>query len=221
MPNYFENIVGQESVCNVLQKQIDSECISHANLFIGPSSCGKFDCAIALAKALEGENFAEKISNNAFPDVKIYEPKGINAYLVAQIKEIVSDSNLSPIQGKYKIYIIKNAEKLNVSSANAFLKTLEEPSSNVCFILLANNSNNVLPTIVSRCQIFNFKSLPFDMALNTVQKKSGAAVEDAKKALELFGGNISSAVEFCLDQNMIDLHSEIINTVETIDSLSD
>lgn len=221
MPNFFENIKGQDRVCKILQSQLQSEKFSHAYLFVGSAGSGKLSCAKAFAKTLQGQNFAEKIEAQTHPDVLFYKPQGSNSYLVNQVKEIVADTNLAPIQAKYKVYIISEAEKLNSASANAFLKTLEEPPNYVCFILLANNQNSVLPTIVSRCQVLKFNTMPYENLIKFVCKESGCAPDVAKIALDLFGGHTSKAVEFCLDQNMLDLHSEIIYTLDEIDNFSD
>ena len=221
MPNYFENIVGQSQVCKLLNSQVESDKVSHAYLFAGPYGSGKLTCAKALANALEGDGFGDQIENDCMADVKIYQPQGVQSYLVNQIKEIVKDSVLAPIQGKYKVYIIRDADKLGTSAANAFLKTLEEPDKNVCFILLTNNANNVLETINSRCQLVEFKQLPNDLALEAVIKNGGCAKDDAQLALDLFGGNIDKASEFCLDQNLQDLHSEIISAAESLDDEQD
>lgn len=221
MPNYFKNIVGQDVACKLLSSQVDTDSTSHAYLFAGPSGSGKYKCALALAKALEGKDFADQIDNNCMADVKVYSPQGVQTYLVNQIKEIVNDSNLAPIQAKYKVYILKDAEKLGSAAANAFLKTLEEPSDNVCFILLTNNSKNVLDTILSRCQLIEFKQLPNNLAVEAVQKDCACAEEDAQFALDLFGGNIDKASEFCMDQNLQDLHSEIVSAAENLDTQDD
>lgn len=221
MPNYFENIQGQDFVCKTLMQQLNFDKFSHAYLFIGAHGSGRLNCAKAFAKTLLGQNFESQIETDVHPDVKIYNPQGASSYLVEQIKEIVSDSILAPMQAKYKVYIICEAEKLNSASANAFLKTLEEPSDNTCFILLANNLDNVLPTIVSRCQVLKFNAIPYKDSIDYVVKESGAAHDDAKLALDLYGGNAAKAIVFCLDQNMIDFHSEIIYTLDEIDNLSD
>ena len=221
MPNYFENIVGQDYACKLLSSQIEAGNTSHAYLFVGPAGCGKLNCAKALAKALQGPGFVDQIDNDSMVDVKIYEPEGVQTYLVGQITNIVKDSVLAPIQGQYKIYILKEADKLGTSAANAFLKTLEEPTQNVCFILLTNNAKNVLETINSRCQLVEFKQLPNDLAVETVMKASGCDSNHSQMAVELFGGNTTKAIEFCQDQNMEDLYSEIISTAESLDEDSD
>lgn len=221
MRNFFKDIVSQDFAVQVLRAQLKEKKTSHAYLFAGPVGCSKLKCAKAFAKTLLGEKFEEQIENDTFVDVKIYEPQGVQSYLSSQIKEIVKDSVLAPIQAQHKIYILKHAESLGTAAANAFLKTLEEPSKNVCFILLANNVNNVLPTIVSRCQIINFKQLPYDDALSIVQENSGASIDDCDKALYLYGGNPSKAIDFCLDQNLQDYYSEIIDLTSNVDNIDD
>ena len=221
MRNYFEDIFGQDFAIKVLKSQIAEGKTSHAYLFCGAVGSEKLNCAKALIKSLENEKFSESIDNNTFVDLKIYEPMGVQTYLVSQIKEIVKDSLLSPMLGKNKFYIIKNAESLGTSAANAFLKTLEEPNSNACFILIANNEENVLPTISSRCQVINFKQLPFEISVNVVHENSGASESDCEKALMLFGGNTDKAIDFCLDQNLQDYCSEINEVLQHLDSLDD
>ena len=221
MRNFFKDIVYQDFAVKVLRSQLKEKKTSHAYLFVGPVGCDKLRCAKAFAQTLEGEQFSDQIDNETFVDVKIYEPEGVQTYLAKQIKDIVNDSVLAPIQGSHKIYILKNAECLGTSAANAFLKTLEEPSENVCFILLANNENNVLPTISSRCQIINFKQVPYEESLSIVQTNSGASLDDCKCALYLYGGNASRAIDFCLDQNLQDYYSEIIDLTKNVDNLDD
>lgn len=219
--DYFENISDQEFACKLLKNQLANNRTSHAYLFCGPAGSGKLECAKAFAKTLLGDNFAQSIDNNVQPDVLICYPEGIHGYLIGQIKNIVNDSNLAPIQSKKKVYIINDADKLSSAAANAFLKTLEEPAIHICFILLANSSDNVLPTIVSRCQVITFKSIPYEKAVNKVQKGAGCALDDAKKALNLYGGNVERAINFCLNQNTQDFYSEVLNIIQSIDSLSD
>ena len=221
MPKKLENIVGQEHVVKLLNTQLEAEQTSHAYLFAGPVGSGRLECAKAMAAALLGDEFADKIANDTCVDVKIYEPQGVQTYLAGQIKEIVKDSNLAPIQAKQKVYIIREAEKLGTSAANAFLKTLEEPSTEVCFILLANNAENVLPTITSRCQLINFKQIPKEMAILHIQQEGGCARDDAENALKLFGGDTEHAIEFCLDQNLQDLYHEAVDVVKNADIMSD
>lgn len=218
----FDKIAGQDNVVEILKSQINNKKTSHAYLFEGSSGCGKLACAKEFAKALfNDEKFYDAINNNTHPDVKILSPDGVQSYLAKQIKDLVSDSGLAPIQAIHKVYIIKDADKLGMAGANAFLKTLEEPAPHTCFVLLANNKDNVLPTILSRCQILSFNQLPYDNALNYVKDNSNLNMADAKKALDLFGGNTGKAIEFCNNQNLQDLADEVINLIENLQSLSD
>lgn len=221
MRNYFKDIVDQDFAVKILKSQLNEGKTSHAYLFCGPVGSEKVNCAKALIKSLERDKVSESVDKNTFVDLKIYEPMGVQTYLVSQIKEIVKESSLAPMIGINKYYIIKNAESLGTAAANAFLKTLEEPSPNVCFILLANNEDNVLPTIVSRCQVINFKQLPLETALSVVKENSGASQSDCKKALMLFGGNTDKAIDFCLDQNLQDFNSEISEVLQQLDILDD
>lgn len=219
MVNAFENIQNQDQVCAILNNQITSNSCSHAYLFVGPVGCGKLQCAKAFAKALIDEDLAEAIERGTAPDVKIYEPEGVQTYLAGQIKEIVNDSSKAPLVAKKKIYIINDAEKLSSSAANAFLKTLEEPQPYDVFVLLANNVSNVLPTITSRCQVLNFNNVSMQDALTEISKQTGAAQDDCKRAYNLFGGDTKTAIDFCLDQDMQDFVSEVDNIFANIHSL--
>lgn len=217
----FKKIKGQDAVCKLLSSQLDNNKISHAYLFTGPSGAGKRDVAKAFAKEIFDKKFYDAIDHDTHPDVKILAPEGAHAYLVAQIKDVVNDSYLAPIQAEKKVYIITDVQDFNSASANAFLKTLEEPTDNVIFILTANDINNVLPTIVSRCQHIEFATISFETASLLVQKESGADVNQAKQALNIFGGDIKKACGFLLDQNFQDFYNDIVNVVSSIDELSD
>lgn len=219
MTNALNKITEQELVCKLLQEQVVASQVSHAYLFVGPKSCGKLNCAKALAKDMLPDEAADNIDNNSYIDVKIYGPQGVNSYLTSQIKEIIADASLAPSLGKYKFYIIQNAEKLGSSAANAFLKTLEEPASFNIFILLAQNIDSVLPTITSRCQVLKFQSIGAEHAQKVVQKETGASKTDVKIALDLFDGDTNNAINFCLDQNLLDYHQEIVNIFNNIHQL--
>ncbi|MDO5328759.1 MAG: hypothetical protein Q4E88_01485 [Coriobacteriia bacterium] len=186
----------------ILDNQLQNNAVGHAYLFIGPKGSGKLK---------EASDFASKIASQF--DIQTYSPEGARGYLAEQIKEIVRSSNLTPIQGDKKVYIIKNAESLGTSGANAFLKTLEEPPDFDVFILLANNLDNVLPTIVSRCQVIKFKQLPTREAIKFVQKESGSDYASAKNAVELYGGDTDSAITLLLNQDMQDFCDEINYTI--------
>lgn len=219
---YFDKILGQKSVCDKLMSQINNGKTSHAYLFEGPDGCGKISCAKEFAKALlNNPKFDASIEADTHPDVKILKPQGMQTYLSKQIKDLVADSSLAPIQAEYKVYIVIDADRLGSAGANAFLKTLEEPTEHTCFILLTSNQNNVLPTILSRCQTIKFNQLPADKAVEFVANNSRCEKQDAKVALDLFGGNTTKAIRYCLNQNMHDFTDEIENLIENLNTLND
>lgn len=130
------------------------------------------------------------------PDVHYYAPAGANGYLVEQVREIVADTALAPVQAKVKVYIIDRVELLGTAAANAFLKTLEEPPADVVMILLGRTRESVLPTILSRCQVVPFRHIPATEAAGIVSQNTGASLEVSRIAIEACGGSITRAVEF-------------------------
>lgn len=115
-----------------------------------------------------------RILRRKHPDVRYFAPAGANGYLVEQVREIVADTALSPIQADKKIYILDRVDQLGASAANAFLKTLEEPADDVVMILLGRTRESVLPTIVSRCQVVPFRHIPASEAAGIVAQNTGA-----------------------------------------------
>ena len=115
-----------------------------------------------------------RILRRKHPDVRYFAPAGANGYLVEQVREIVADTALSPIQADKKIYILDRVDQLSASAANAFLKTLEEPADDVVMILLGRTRESVLPTIVSRCQVVPFRHIPASEAAGIVAQNTGA-----------------------------------------------
>ena len=221
MVDFFEKIKWQDGVVDLLKRECGGGKISHAYLFCGPAGSGKLNCAKALAcSILRGdfagmtddefsERVATKVNAESYADVHVLRAEGAREYLVDQIRDVVSGAQRRPNLSDHKIYIIADACKLGTASANAFLKTLEEPASFVHIVLLANTVDGVLPTIVSRCQLVNFKSLPSNKAVEYVQKNAGCAPDDARFAVDLFGGDTTRALDFCTNQDMQDLCSEV------------
>ena len=137
-----------------------------------------------------------RILRRKHPDVRYFAPAGANGYLVEQVREIVADTALSPIQADKKIYILDRVDQLGASAANAFLKTLEEPADDVVMILLGRTRESVLPTIVSRCQVVPFRHIPASEAAGIVAQNTGADPAQARQAIEACGGSITLAVAF-------------------------
>ncbi len=168
-PQTFESVVGQSHITTTLKNAIKSDQIAHAYLFFGPRGVGKTTCARILAKTINCETPTEDLEACgtcstclAFDDnanMNIFELDAASHNSVDDIRSLNEQVRFVPQQGKYKIYIIDEVHMLSTSAFNAFLKTLEEPPPYAIFILATTEKHKVLPTILSRCQIFDFKRI--------------------------------------------------------------
>ena len=167
-PQTFSEIIGQEHVVKTLTNAIASGNISHAYLFSGPRGSGKTTVARVLAKAINCEKPKNSEPCNACDSCKeimgsnsldLMEIDAASHTGVDDIRELISGIKFSPVKSKYKIFIIDECHQLSKSAANALLKTLEEPPAHAIFILATTEAHKMIPTIVSRCQRFDFKRL--------------------------------------------------------------
>ncbi len=152
-PKTFEDVVGQEAVTSTLENAIKKEKIGQALLFSGPRGVGKTTCARILAKKI---NFEEDNSDYSF---NIFELDAASNNGVDDIRNLNEQVRVPPRIGNFKIYIIDEAHMLSTQAFNAFLKTLEEPPKHVIFILATTEKSKILPTVLSRCQIYDFKRI--------------------------------------------------------------
>lgn len=169
-PNTFKDVVGQGHVTETLTHSLLTGQVAHAYLFCGPRGVGKTTVARILAKAINCENLTPQgESCNVCPSCKafdvnssfnIFELDGASNNSVDNIRSLVEQVRIPPSQGKYKVYIIDEVHMLSTSAFNAFLKTLEEPPPYVKFILATTEKHKILPTILSRCQSFDFRRIP-------------------------------------------------------------
>jgi DNA polymerase-3 subunit delta' len=199
----WDDIVGQQRVSDFLRTSVESGRVSHAYLFVGPPGAGKKTAAKAFACALFCDDggcgscaACTRVRRGTHPDVHEVHPEGAASYVVEQVRDITRDAFLSPMEGPRKVYIVGDADLFNDSSANAFLKTLEEPPDDVVFILMAHSFDAVLPTIASRCQVVRFRRLPPTLATQLLRQSTGASDEEAAAALAAAGGVVVRAREF-------------------------
>lgn len=196
----------QPRVRDFLARAVASGRASHAYLFLGSPGSGKLDAAWALAQALLCAEEAipgacaacddcVRVARRTHPDVHYYAPESATGYLIAQTRDLLEDVALSPIRAKRKVYIIDRAEQLRANTANALLKTLEEPPENVTFILLGTSSDVMLPTIVSRCQCVPFRPLSTDESTTAVARATGLPPARCRMAVAV-AGSPARAVEF-------------------------
>lgn len=169
-PNTFESVVGQGHVTDTLRHSLRTKQVAHAYLFCGPRGVGKTTVARILAKAINCENLTPDgeacnvcESCRAFDinsSFNIFELDGASNNSVDNIRALVEQVRIPPSQGQYKVYIIDEVHMLSASAFNAFLKTLEEPPPYIKFILATTEKHKILPTILSRCQSFDFRRIP-------------------------------------------------------------
>jgi len=179
-PQTFEDVVGQEAITNTLSNAIANNHLAQALLFTGPRGVGKTTCARILAKKINQQASGEFSEDQDFA-FNVFELDAASNNGVDDIRELIDQVRIPPQTGKYKVYIIDEVHMLSSSAFNAFLKTLEEPPKHVIFILATTEKHKIIPTILSRCQIFDFKRITVSDAKNYLAKiaeKEGVEAED-------------------------------------------
>ncbi len=178
-PEQFGEVIGQEAITRTLENSIQSEQIPRALLFCGPRGVGKTTCARILARRInENDPTKAKESDFAF---NIFELDAASNNTVDDIRALIDQVRIPPQTGKYKVYIIDEVHMLSASAFNAFLKTLEEPPKHAVFILATTEKHKIIPTILSRCQIYDFKRIQVrDMVehLKAVARQRGVSAEE-------------------------------------------
>ena len=167
-PSSWETVVGQGSITGTLQNAINSNQLAQAYLFCGPRGVGKTTCARIFAKTI---NIGDETNENEDFSFNIFELDAASNNSVEDIRNLTDQVRIPPQIGKYKVYIIDEVHMLSNAAFNAFLKTLEEPPKHAIFILATTEKHKIIPTILSRCQIFDFnKKLQWRKVLGTVTK---------------------------------------------------
>ena len=155
-PKGFDEVVGQEHIVTTLKNAISSNHLGQALLFCGPRGVGKTTCARIVARMINGMDNEEVEKTSA---MNIYELDAASNNTVDDIRSLVNQVRYVPQSGSYKVYIIDEVHMLSNQAFNAFLKTLEEPPPYAIFILATTEKHKVIPTILSRCQIFDFNRI--------------------------------------------------------------
>ncbi len=228
MSDVFENVFGQPHVREFLRASVHAGRVSHAYLFTGPAGSNKTTAAYALAAAVLCERggcgsceVCARVERRKHPDVRFYAPEGAGGYLVDQVREIVADTSLAPIQADRKVYILDRADLLGVQAANAFLKTLEEPPADVVLILLGRTREAVLPTIVSRCQVVPFRHIPAAEAAGILAQNTGAAPEQAAIAIQCCDGSITKAAAFLRSHDRAAFRARVLEVLSLLSTADD
>lgn len=208
-PATFDEVVGQAHVADTLKNALESDKLAHSFLFCGPRGVGKTTCARILAKVINCEDTSDKtnpcnacsscISFNDNASFNIIELDAASNNSVDNIRNLIDQVRIPPQQGRYKVFIIDEVHMLSTAAFNAFLKTLEEPPSYAIFILATTEKHKILPTILSRCQIFDFKRIQVSAAaeqLRHICTQEGITAEP--EALHLIGQKADGAMRDAL-----------------------
>ncbi|MBO3099381.1 DNA polymerase III subunit gamma/tau [Gelidibacter pelagius] len=177
-PQTFKDVVGQQAITNTLMNAIENHHLAQALLFTGPRGVGKTTCARILAKMINSDGTEKEDEDFAF---NIFELDAASNNSVDDIRSLTDQVRIPPQVGKYKVYIIDEVHMLSQAAFNAFLKTLEEPPKHCIFILATTEKHKIIPTILSRCQIFDFKRITVKDAKNYLKyiaEEQGIDAED-------------------------------------------
>ena len=222
-PQSFRDVVGQQAITNTLLNAIENNHLAQALLFTGPRGVGKTTCARILAKKINEQSGVTDENDFAF---NVFELDAASNNSVDDIRKLIEQVRIPPQVGNYKVYIIDEVHMLSTAAFNAFLKTLEEPPKHAIFILATTEKHKIIPTILSRCQIFDFKRITIsdireylkyiaaqqgieaeDEALQIIAQKADGAMRDA---LSIF----DRVVSFSGDKITRQATSEILNVLD-------
>ena len=196
-PQRFEDVVGQESITKTLENAIAKDHLAQALLFCGPRGVGKTTCARILAKKIN-DNDEAAAQDNDF-SFNIFELDAASNNSVEDIRNLIDQVRIPPQVGKYKVYIIDEVHMLSQAAFNAFLKTLEEPPAHAIFILATTEKHKIIPTILSRCQIFDFKRIGVTDTKDYLQKIAKTkGIQAEEEALQLIAQKADGAMRDAL-----------------------
>ncbi len=230
----FTDIIGQNKQISLLKKQIFSGYIPHSYLFIGPSGIGKKRTAIEIARFLNCNNLKNdscgkcssciKIEKRIYPDVHIIDFEWQALFLeqslekqtqikIDTVREIQRKISLKPSEGKWKVFIIDNAEKLSQEASNCLLKTLEEPPENSLLILLATIKDALPQTVISRCQCIQFSRIKDKDIFLYLSKNLSIDKEPIEEIIKFADGSIGKAIELLKNIEQTNCFSEFCNKI--------
>ena len=232
----FQDIVGHNKIINHLKNAIQMDKVSHAYIINGEENSGKKMIAEAFAMALQCEENGETPCGNCRscrqavdrnqPDIiyigedDVLEDKKTKSISVDDIRTLLNnDIVIKPYSSKYKVYIVDNAEKMNVQAQNALLKTIEEPPSYGVIILLTTNADSFLPTILSRCILLNIKTVEEEEIKKHLMKKYQVPDYKAEICAAFAQGNVGKAIQLASSDSFNEMKSEVLSLVKRLEEV--
>lgn len=223
-------IIGQFHVKRLLTNIIKSGRIPHAYLFVGPEGTGKMKAAIFFSKALNCDNVREgeacneciscrKVDSGNHPDISIIEPQGTSTK-IDQMREMIKEASFRSYESPWKIFIISRAETASLEAANSILKVLEEPPERTMFILLSTSIELLPSTIVSRCQVIEFRRVPEEAIEGYITEKAGIPRHMARPFAWLSNGAPDKALELATSEEVKALRNRVIQEIARIPACS-
>jgi len=232
-PASFDMVIGQDSITNTLKSAIKSNHLAHTYLFCGPRGVGKTTCARIFAKTINCINLSDNLeacdecesclSFNSLRSFNIHELDAASNNKVEDIRSLNDQVRIPPQIGKYSIYIIDEVHMLSSSAFNAFLKTLEEPPSHAIFILATTEKHKIIPTILSRCQIFDFNRIRIeDIVGRLMYVAKNEKITADEEALHIIGQKADGALRDALSifDQIVSLSGKTITYKDVIENLN-
>ena len=232
-PASFDMVIGQDSITNTLKSAIKNKHLAQAYLFCGPRGVGKTTCARIFAKNINCSNLGDNseacdkcescLSFNSLRSFNIHELDAASNNKVEDIRSLNDQVRIPPQIGKYSIYIIDEVHMLTSSAFNAFLKTLEEPPSHAIFILATTEKHKIIPTILSRCQIFDFNRIKIeDIVSRLMYVAKNEGISAGEEALHIIGQKADGALRDALSifDQIVSLSGKTITYKDVIENLN-
>jgi DNA polymerase III subunit gamma/tau len=232
-PASFDMVIGQDSITNTLKSAIKNNHLAQAYLFCGPRGVGKTTCARIFAKTINCSNLGDNseacdkcescLSFNTLRSFNIHELDAASNNKVEDIRSLNDQVRIPPQIGKYSIYIIDEVHMLSSSAFNAFLKTLEEPPSHAIFILATTEKHKIIPTILSRCQIFDFNRIRIeDIVSRLMYVANNEGISATEEALHIIGQKADGALRDALSifDQIVSLSGKSISYKDVIENLN-
>jgi DNA polymerase-3 subunit gamma/tau len=232
-PATFDMVIGQDSITNTLKSAIKNNHLAQAYLFCGPRGVGKTTCARIFAKTINCSNIGDNmeacdecescLSFNSLRSFNIHELDAASNNKVEDIRSLNDQVRIPPQIGKYSIYIIDEVHMLSSSAFNAFLKTLEEPPSHAIFILATTEKHKIIPTILSRCQIFDFNRIKIeDIVARLMYVANNEGITADEEALHIIGQKADGALRDALSifDQIVSLSGKTIGYKDVIENLN-